>query len=230
MKRRLFSLLAIATVLVCALVSGRGRGPVPRRVGCRSSMARRSTAGRCAGAGHVQGRGRHDRRHDQQGRAEHVPLPGAVCRLRARVRGPLRHAAELGSPDPQPRLREGHSPGVAIRTGSARRARSTATSARSPTQSLGAAGNFWDEARRTKWLDDFAAKPEARARPSRTARGTSTGSSPRAAASAPGSTASPAPTSRTTRTPAASSVCRSTPSRPAKGRTRCAGGTSGFAS
>ncbi len=28
---------------------------------------------------------------------------------------------------------------------------------------LGTAGNFWDEARRTKWLDDFAAKPEARA-------------------------------------------------------------------
>jgi hypothetical protein len=25
------------------------------------------------------------------------------------------------------------------------------------------AGNFWDEARRTKWLDDFANKPEARA-------------------------------------------------------------------
>ena len=28
---------------------------------------------------------------------------------------------------------------------------------------LGVAGNFWDEARRTRWLDDFAAKPEARA-------------------------------------------------------------------
>ncbi len=28
--------------------------------------------------------------------------------------------------------------------------------------SLGTAGNFWDEARRTKWLDDFAAKPAAR--------------------------------------------------------------------
>ena len=27
---------------------------------------------------------------------------------------------------------------------------------------LGVAGNFWDEGRRTKWLDDFAAKPEAR--------------------------------------------------------------------
>jgi hypothetical protein len=29
-------------------------------------------------------------------------------------------------------------------------------------QSLGTAGNFWDEARRTKWLDDFSDKPEAR--------------------------------------------------------------------
>jgi hypothetical protein len=28
---------------------------------------------------------------------------------------------------------------------------------------LGVAGNFWDEARRTRWLDDFAAKPAARA-------------------------------------------------------------------
>jgi len=27
---------------------------------------------------------------------------------------------------------------------------------------LGVAGNFWDEARRTRWLDDFASKPEAR--------------------------------------------------------------------
>jgi len=26
---------------------------------------------------------------------------------------------------------------------------------------LGKSGNFWDEARRTKWLDDFASKPEA---------------------------------------------------------------------
>jgi hypothetical protein len=26
---------------------------------------------------------------------------------------------------------------------------------------LGCSGNFWDEGRRTKWLDDFAAKPEA---------------------------------------------------------------------
>jgi hypothetical protein len=30
-------------------------------------------------------------------------------------------------------------------------------------QSKGTSGNFWDEARRTRWLDDFAAKPEARA-------------------------------------------------------------------
>lgn len=29
--------------------------------------------------------------------------------------------------------------------------------------SLGVSGNFWDEARRTKWLDDFTNKPEARA-------------------------------------------------------------------
>jgi hypothetical protein len=29
--------------------------------------------------------------------------------------------------------------------------------------SRGTAGNFWDEARRTRWLDDFANKPEARA-------------------------------------------------------------------
>lgn len=29
-------------------------------------------------------------------------------------------------------------------------------------EALGVAGNFWDEGRRTKWLDDFAAKPEAR--------------------------------------------------------------------
>jgi hypothetical protein len=29
-------------------------------------------------------------------------------------------------------------------------------------QALGTAGNFWDEARRTRWLDDFAEKPEAR--------------------------------------------------------------------
>jgi hypothetical protein len=29
-------------------------------------------------------------------------------------------------------------------------------------QSLGTAGNFWDEARRSKWLDDFSDKPEAR--------------------------------------------------------------------
>ena len=28
-------------------------------------------------------------------------------------------------------------------------------------QEEGVAGNFWDEARRTKWLDDFATKPEA---------------------------------------------------------------------
>lgn len=28
-------------------------------------------------------------------------------------------------------------------------------------QEEGVAGNFWDEARRTKWLDDFANKPEA---------------------------------------------------------------------
>lgn len=27
---------------------------------------------------------------------------------------------------------------------------------------VGTSGNFWDEARRTKWLDDFASKPEAR--------------------------------------------------------------------
>jgi hypothetical protein len=30
-------------------------------------------------------------------------------------------------------------------------------------QSEGVSGNFWDEARRTRWLDDFAKKPEARA-------------------------------------------------------------------
>jgi hypothetical protein len=29
-------------------------------------------------------------------------------------------------------------------------------------QAAGTAGNFWDEARRTRWLDDFASKPEAR--------------------------------------------------------------------
>ena len=30
-------------------------------------------------------------------------------------------------------------------------------------QSRGTAGNFWDEARRTRWLDDFATRPAARA-------------------------------------------------------------------
>ena len=29
-------------------------------------------------------------------------------------------------------------------------------------QSKGTSGNFWDEARRTRWLDDFSDKPEAR--------------------------------------------------------------------
>jgi hypothetical protein len=89
----------------------------------------------------------------------------------------------------------------------------------------GVSGNFWDEARRTRWLDDFADRPQARTafkdgewnRYRIVVRGTAT---------ARGSTACPVPTSRTTGTRWASSASRSTPSRRARRRIRSAGGTS----
>ena len=54
--------------------------------------------------GHVQGRGRGDRRHDRGGQPQHVPLQGRLQGLRARTRRQVRPPAQLGRPGPQPRL------------------------------------------------------------------------------------------------------------------------------